>query len=76
MGEDGFEGRRGKGLTRKVTRKQLIETFKEKKMAADRLWDRAYQSVLAGVIDLRSIVEAMDTCDIADKALMSIERRK
>ena len=45
-------------------------------MAADRLWDRAYQSVLAGVIDLRSIVEAMDTCDIADKALMSIERNR
>jgi len=40
---------------------------------SDRLWDRVYQSVMAGKIELEYIVSAIDQCNRTDDALMSYE---
>lgn len=52
-----------------------LKDFQDKKDHADRMWDRVYQDVLTGKIDLNYIVSAMDLCNRAEKALIGYEAR-
>lgn len=57
-----------------------IENYKhqdllDKKQSSDRMWDRVFDSVIQGNVDLNLIGVAMHMCNVAERRLMEYEHK-